>query len=208
MKILKPIILVTVLALPGLIFAFLKIFGSNEYEVPIYKKDNYPELFNDCNTAYPDDFKAFLTDASGYTGDGVTIRKSIKVAVLVATKSDQAEVQNQVRRVIEDFVNSSDLDIFIVTELPFDGSAKILNNVSRKANSPQVYTLKVTSETLSKLSACTLLLPLAGELENGNALETGHSLVLIDYDNQVRGFYDESRDEIDRLIMEINIIRN
>lgn len=44
----KQIILALAFVLPGLIFLFLKIFGNNHFEIPIYYKDGLTDVPVDC----------------------------------------------------------------------------------------------------------------------------------------------------------------
>ncbi len=41
--------LLTALALPVLIFIFLKLFGKNQFDIPVYYKDSLPKLSTECN---------------------------------------------------------------------------------------------------------------------------------------------------------------
>jgi protein SCO1/2 len=45
----KVLYLLIALALPGLIFIFLKIFGKNHFDVPIYYKDGISDSIKECS---------------------------------------------------------------------------------------------------------------------------------------------------------------
>jgi hypothetical protein len=44
--------LLIALALPGLVFAFLKIFGKNHFDIPIYYKEGIADSLKECSGAY------------------------------------------------------------------------------------------------------------------------------------------------------------
>jgi len=44
--------LLVALALPGLIFIFLKIFGKNHFDIPLYYKDGVADSLKECSGAH------------------------------------------------------------------------------------------------------------------------------------------------------------
>jgi hypothetical protein len=44
--------LLLALALPGLIFIFLKIFGKNHFDIPVYYKEGISDLAKECSGTY------------------------------------------------------------------------------------------------------------------------------------------------------------
>jgi len=44
--------LLLALALPGLIFIFLKIFGKNHFDIPVYYKDGISDSLKECSGSY------------------------------------------------------------------------------------------------------------------------------------------------------------
>lgn len=44
--------LLIALALPGLIFIFLKIFGKNRFDIPVYYKDGIADSLRECSGAH------------------------------------------------------------------------------------------------------------------------------------------------------------
>lgn len=53
--------LLIALALPGLIFIFLKIFGRNHFDIPVYYKDGITDSLNECSGAHQGQY--FLPDS-------------------------------------------------------------------------------------------------------------------------------------------------
>jgi hypothetical protein len=87
--------------------------------------------------------------------------------------------------------------LFIVN---FSGSESVLDRVREEISEKEVQivseqTLATESATLRYLKNCILLLP------------EPHDLVLVDDQKRIRGYYTaEDREEIDRLLLEVNII--
>ncbi|HEV8513395.1 MAG TPA: hypothetical protein VGQ59_08960 [Cyclobacteriaceae bacterium] len=48
----KIIYLLIALALPGLIFIFLKLFGKNHFDIPVYYKDGINDSLKECSGAH------------------------------------------------------------------------------------------------------------------------------------------------------------
>jgi hypothetical protein len=93
----KILYLFLALLLPGLVFVFLKYFGNNEFEVPVYYKDGVGALGRDCQQQYPAPYvipAQSLIEFSGPT-----------VIAFVADKSREAysEYDFQLRRVANEF---------------------------------------------------------------------------------------------------------
>lgn len=52
----KILYLFLALLLPGLIFVFLKYFGKNEFDIPVYYQDGVKESDNDCRITTSDQY--------------------------------------------------------------------------------------------------------------------------------------------------------
>lgn len=170
----KTLYLFLALALPGLIFVFLKFFGKNEFDVPVYYQEGLPKdsicLIN-SSTPYkvPDSiFRELKSTKPGL---------SRIIAVYPFIKDDLSELN----RIVEKFKGDK-VEVLIISGVP---------------NLPKT-TLPVTQldyASFGKLVACSLW------------VREPWSVVLVDDQNQIRGYYDGSRrDEMDRLDLELNII--
>ncbi len=67
--------LLVALALPGLIFIFLKIFGKNHFDIPVYYKDGVTDSLKECSGAHRGQY--FIPDSTlnifGYKKDEVSL---------------------------------------------------------------------------------------------------------------------------------------
>ena len=80
--------LLLALALPGLIFIFLKLFGKNHFDIPVYYKEGVSDLPTECRGAYHGQYvvpDSILKTIGWKNGDallvvGATEREQIELA--------------------------------------------------------------------------------------------------------------------------------
>lgn len=154
----KFIYLLLALILPGAIFVFLKVFGRNEFTIPVYYQQGVDDVSETCQFNYqvpyvvPDSIMNLLAE-----GD--------KAILLVANPSSQ--VRSNLSHVTSQ-LEKGEYQIVYATNagLPWD-----------------------------EWYSCFLF------------LYKPWSAVLIDSENQIRGYYDpETREEADRLTVELKIL--
>ena len=170
----KVIYLFFALALPGLIFIFLKKFGRNEFVIPVYfesgiKPDSICNIMVEGVYTVPD---------SVFTRVGMDIKSPAKILVVYPfVKDDLSEVERVSGKYASDKVET-----VIVTGIQ---------------NNPESYLKHVFLNYLEFGPYVYCLL----------RVEEPWSVVLIDTENRIRGFYDGSRrDEMDRLDLEVSIL--
>ncbi len=143
------------LLFPVMIFLFLKIFGENEFEVPVFHEHGDIESPQGCNLRYTTPYRIVDT-------------------------------------VMERIGANKAADVYVVNfGMPFEsGKQRISNEFGGAAQ-----TVNVTGSDAGYLHDCVFI------------MEKNTSVVLIDRQRRIRGYYDGSdRDEVDRLIVEIKII--
>jgi hypothetical protein len=153
----KLVLLFLALLLPVVIFIFLRLFGKNEFAVPLLYEEGVSNAPATCNVRYPTPY--FVPDSI------VNQIKDNTAEILVLNFSDQPTTEMQVVR--EEF----DKDAVMIK------SASSLNFVDKKF-----------------LAECILL------------MSTPNEIVLIDSENRIRGYYRNTREEVDRLILELKIM--
>jgi hypothetical protein len=170
----KFIYLFLALALPGLIFVFLKKFGKNEFTIPVYfemgiEPDSICSMHVEGTYEVPDSILTRL---------GLDIDATAKVTVIYPfVKDDLSEVV----RVVDKYM-ASGINAVVVSGIQNNPESK-LRRVFLNYNEfgPTVYCLLRVDEPWS--------------------------VVLLDQQNKIRGFYDGSRrDEMDRLDTELSIL--
>ena len=174
----KVALLVVTLALPALIFIFLKLFGENTFEVPIYHTNGVDQNVEGCS--FPSG--QYHVDPSQMPEEA-RLQGKISVVAFVADR----KVLNQLDRVDQSFSHKSlqilnICDSTTITELGGGSSGSLR----------QLY---LNSHKHRQLIRC------------GFVAENDRQLVLVDQLSRIRGYYlAEDWEEIDRLILEIKIL--
>jgi hypothetical protein len=151
----KIVLLFVGLALPILVFVFLKVFGRNEFNVPLIYENGVKKIPEGCDFYYgtPYLLNDSLPQALGYPSD--------KLVVINFDKPSKK---------LKDLIGDFAPDVVLIAN-------------PKNQNGED-----------STLVKCALLL---------HAPET---IVLIDQQKQIRGYYTTERDELDRLEAELKII--
>lgn len=157
----KILFLTLALLLPVAIFIFLKIFGRNEFDVPVMHQEGKVDAPENCHFNYT---TPYLIPDSISTSFKLNAADSLYVIYF------EPALNVPLKRVSVEF-----------------------DEASIKIISPSG--LSVLKTDVNVLKECILL------------MKPPHSVVLIDNQNRIRGYYDGSdRDEMDRLIVEMKII--
>ena len=170
----KILYLFLALALPGLIFVFLKFFGRNEFEVPIYFQDG---LAKDsiCDDSSKEPYR--VQDSVFLKINSKAVRASRVVAVYPFIKDDLSELT----RIANKFQADS-VEVTIVSGMP---------NLPKSS----LPVTQLSYDAFGWIVTCAL------------RIREPWSVVLIDNQGRIRGYYDGSRrDEMDRLDLELSIL--
>lgn len=196
--ILKAGLLVTLLAIPVLIYLFLQIFGQNYYSLPIYYQDELPDKIQNCSN---------LSSPSRVNWNSIdeltTKLDQNKITIFVALADDcdqQCQIKfNQANRLANNFIDQDSLQIvLVVIRNHYEDS--IGENTSELQN---LRIINLDSQNWQHFSQCELLLPFS-DLEE---IEEINQFVLLDGKNRIRGYYNGlSLEDIDRLTTEIRLL--
>lgn len=182
MSIKKPILLFLALALPVVVFVFLKFFGKNEFAVPA--------LFSDRITV-PVECEGFRYEIPYSIPDTTLsiLKRSHQDSILLVVFSDQVisnqqERSIQLSRIFTEFP-SDKFQVFVLTE----------NDEAQQTILTESRLIQAREQKFTFLQNCIFL------------LEQGDNTVLLDSKGRIRGQYSiTDREDVDRLIMEMNII--
>lgn len=196
-------ILLLLLALPVFIWLFLKFFGQNRYDVPVFYEQGAP--LDDCSggSQQPHAIPSFslqeVIDQRTATED--IFDNHISAVYFFSYPCDSLcfQVMEELARVQDVFERQHDVQIVSINE-----------------NSTDPQRLEALPKTFNRLPGQWKFLTGAGE-EVANLMQCGfvlennskkdHPVVLIDGKRRIRGYYSGTDAvEIDRLILEIRIL--
>jgi hypothetical protein len=147
------------LVLPLMIFVFLKMFGKNEFEVPLLYERGVEKKPMGCDISY-----------------NAPYRVPDSVAIRLFTEQRPALL----------LINFGEPTVRL------RAIARSLGNEVKLVNESE---MSMPAEKLSFIKSCVLL------------IEKPNTLVMLDDQNRIRGYYDGTdRDDLDRLEAEVNII--
>ncbi len=190
----KTISLLFLLAIPIVIFLFLKIFGTNTYEVPHPFEAGIP----DCEGR--DDKVPALQLADGNVWR-MPDQTYVVFGVLRAMKKEQniRLVTELVR--IQDAFYGTGTPLFVLLTSERDDNFKDICDQTGLEKSRRMLLLADNEEMMNFLR-CGIAL-------TGKADDSLTNLVLADKEGRIRGVYDSTdAEETDRLILELKILRS
>lgn len=190
-------LLVTLLAIPVLIYLFLQIFGQNYYSLPIYYQESPANLEN-CENS----LDASFVDWSRLDKlDSNLKNNKLTVFAVIAENCDQ-ECQikfNQVNRLANNYIDQDSLQIavIIINDLHNDTSSK------RDSNLDNLKFINLEKQLWQQFSRCELLL----EYSDLTETEPDNQFILLDGIGRIRGYYNGlSLEDVDRLTTEIRLL--
>lgn len=192
----KPLILFFTLAIPVAIFLFLKFFGENTYEVPIF--------FENGIEGCVDSPQPFVMDFSQLFEDDESDRaKNLTVVALVDTLADEnlKPLITELIQIQDAFYGKAEPNFVLVSENASPASMNQRLDLCAKAGLKEetVIFKQFPPDQLEDFLRCGL------GLTNGERQNT--DLVLVDTFGRVRGFYPRhDAEQTDRLILELKII--
>jgi hypothetical protein len=190
----KQVILLLTLAIPVAVFLFLKIFGENKYEVPVF-------------------FAQGIEGCSNQSQPHVVNLKSLKISpkshcvVAVMDSNDNAanrELITELVRVQDGFYNSGEPQFILLTNLQSQQTKTGLIDLCKAIGLNPTFTIlhNLSASEMSDFMECGLGL---GKPDGGQPTD----LILIDDEGRIRGFYPRNdKEETDRLILELKILKN
>jgi protein SCO1 len=169
-KIIKFAFLLVMLGIPVAIFVFLKLFGSNKFDVDIYYQQGVESAFeNDCK----------FPQGQFYVNPALLHKPNESINVVGFAKDEPTiEFVNMAMRLRDLFDDNVAIELI-------SGNAK---------GSKDYYLNKIVNFSIDQAMTCDFV------------LNDINSLVLVDKQRRIRGYYSSDLDDIDRLIVEIKIL--
>jgi protein SCO1/2 len=197
---LKLFLLLVTLAVPVIIFLFLKGFGENHYSVPIFYQQGLSRDTADCDFNHEEhkvDISAFKTNNFDDQKNGVFDQKLTVIDIDIQPSNRFGKAGYSLNRVADHFNRESSVQFMMIRTVPD------LNKEKQLPTDTRFMYIYGNDEEISAFARCELIL-----LDFPGAIDyKTRRFVLVDYGGRIRGYYPVSDfDEIDRMILEMQII--
>ncbi len=189
----KFIFLILTLAIPVSIFLFLKIFGNNEFEVPVFFENGIPGC--------PESTKPHQVSLAGLSLDNLSGILNGDLIFGVLAERDSSKLHDRVIQLvrIQDAFYETGSPTFVLLTDQKDYSQAIISQFEEVGLLAKNYQLIVEEQ-----EAADLFLKCELGIEDGSE----DKLVLVDPGKRVRGIYDGLElDQTEQLILELKILR-
>jgi hypothetical protein len=199
----KILILTFVLLIPAAIYIFLRMFGQNEFTLPVYHEESTVESTYPVDMYHPNPHEIpfqDVFDSQGKLIDKELLSGRILVLDMVSAKNDVIRRNHQIKRVVNVFHNEDSLlFVRLFQKKDQNGIAMEDINLQKHAN---VMICFAEIETIKDMSSRYLEIPV-----HEDGINSGDQLILFDTHRRIRGYYNiDDFEEIDRLILEIKIL--
>lgn len=207
MKTSKILILLFTLSFPVILYLFLRSYGVNKYELPIFFDDTQKLL---CRNPAADLELLYLFPAK--SSDSIPFRQALSADYKVIHFPDieYVEIQslkNELSRVLNTL---SDISIHTVTLIPLEADDMDNIGMNEFITKDAAYTYRYDSQVKDELIHCVFAFPTNewnGRHPSEEIIPVEETLILLDQNNQIRGYYNGFKTkEVDRLILEMSVL--
>lgn len=214
LRILQGFVLVCILMIPVLIFLFLKGFGKNEYDLPIFFQNGVDNPFQECPSS--DSSQHYIPEFRFTNQEGKLIgRKEMEGKITIvdffftSCPSICPVMSKEMERVNDHFRGEPNVQILSISIDPTYDTPQILKAYAEEHHAipGKWHFLSGSKEETFQLARCGFVLPALDG--NGVPDDFVHSdkFILIDDQGRIRGYYSgTTREEVDLLMLETKIL--
>ncbi|MDX5338544.1 MAG: SCO family protein [Cyclobacteriaceae bacterium] len=214
LRILQGFVLVCILLIPVLIFMFLKGFGTNEYDLPIYYQNGVDNPFQECpssDTTQHDIPEFSFTNQEGKRIGRQEMEGKITIVDFFFTSCPSIcpIMSKEMERVNDMFREEGQVQIMSISIDPEYDTPEILKEYAERHNAipGKWHFLSGPKEETYQLAKCGFVIPTVDG--NGVPDDFVHSdkFILIDSQGRIRGYYSgTNREQVDLLILETKVL--
>lgn len=205
--------LLLILVIPVLIYVFLQQFGSNSYAIPIFYEEGVESSLETCEFSegqhYIPDFDMISQNNEEISGNVMDNKISVVDFFFTSCPDICPVMSSELSRVNDFFKNNSAVQILSFTVDPQYDTPQVLSEYAKEYEADDSHWRFLTGEkeAIYSLARCGFLLPVQdGDGSNADFIHS-EKIILVDGERRIRGYYDGTdREDIDRLITEINIL--
>ena len=185
-KLIKGLLLFTALLLPVLIFVFLKMFGKNQFDIPVYNHTKLSKEVKCDNITTPHVVGELRTEKATIAANHI-----VNIYHLLGSEANELAMRGLMK--VNDRLDGEEAVIHSISE---SGNNFSIPELSNKYQIGGIWHINEADEsTLTYFVDCELMI-------TGN-----ESLVLVDKQGRIRGYYNgANEEETDRLILESKIL--
>lgn len=213
-RLLQGLVLVCILLVPVLIFMFLKSFGNNTYDIPIFFENGVDNPFQECPVAdttqhYIPEF--IFTNQKGEAVGSKEMKGKVTVVDFFFTSCPSIcpAMSSELERVNDMFREESNLQILSISIDPTYDTPEILQDYADKHNARAGKWDFLTGDKkeIYQLAKCGFILPTLDGMGVPDDFAHSDKFVLIDEQGRIRGYYSgTNREDVDLLMLEAKIL--
>lgn len=214
LRILQGFVLVCILLVPILIFIFLKGFGSNSYDIPIFYEKGVDSPFKECPIA--DTTQHYIPEFSFTNQEGNKVgRKDMEGKVTIvdffftSCPSICPKMSSEMERVNDMFRDEDQVQIMSISIDPTYDTPEVLKEYAEKYNAEVGKWNFLTGgvQETYNLAKCGFIIPTIDGLGVPDDFVHSDKFVLIDELGRIRGYYSgTSREDVDLLMLETKVL--
>lgn len=214
LRILQGLVLVCILLVPVLIFTFLRGFGNNEYDLPIFFQNGVDNPFQECPSS--DSGQHYIPEFSFVNQDGKSIgRKDMEGKITIvdffftSCPSICPVMSTEMERVQDMFRDEPNVQIMSISIDPEYDTPEILKEYADEhgANSSKWHFLSGPKQETYQLARCGFVLPTIDGQGVADDFIHSDKFILIDEQGRIRGYYSgTNREDVDLLMLETKVL--
>ncbi|SFB59634.1 SCO family protein [Algoriphagus aquimarinus] len=213
-RILQGFVLVCILLVPILIFLFLKGFGTNNYDIPVFFEKGVDNPFRECPIA--DTTQHYIPEFSFTNQEGEIVGRTDmegKITIVdfffTSCPSICPKMSSEMERVNDMFREYDQVQIMSISIDPTFDTPEILKEYAEEhhAEAGKWNFLTGGVQETYDLAKCGFIIPSVDGLGVPDDFVHSDKFVLVDELGRIRGYYSgTSREDVDLLMLETKVL--
>ncbi|MFC3415587.1 SCO family protein [Algoriphagus hitonicola] len=214
LRILQGLVLVCILMVPVLIVLFLKSFGQNQYDLPVFYQTGIDDPFGECPVT--DTTQHYIPEFSFLNQEGNSVGRSEmegKITIVdfffTSCPSICPVMSKEMERVNDMFRDEDQVRIMSISIDPEYDTPEILREYAERhgANPGKWDFLSGPKDETYDLARCGFALPTLDGKGNPDDFVHSDKFILIDEQGRIRGYYSgTNREDVDLLMLEAKVL--
>ncbi|WP_026955490.1 SCO family protein [Algoriphagus vanfongensis] len=213
-RILQGLVLVCILLIPVLIFMFLRGFGENKYDLPVFYQNGVDNPFQECQ--FEDSAQHYIPEFAFTNQEGKTIgRKEMEGKITIvdffftSCPSICPLMSKEMERVNDMFRDNPEVQIMSISIDPEYDTPEILQEYADEhhAIAGKWHFLSGPKLETYQLARCGFVLPTLDGMGVPDDFVHSDKFVLVDEQGRIRGYYSgTNREDVDLLMLETKVL--